>query len=103
MAGEVGITGPEVSFGALSGRAAPLAASPRGLRLGRPSSYFFDQLDPEVAHCLNAAIDRLSRAGVEIVPCDFPEILEGEEIYAPMVISELVAVLGREQIGRAHV
>ena len=32
--------------------------------MGRPSSYFFDQLDPEVAHCLDAAIDRLSRAGV---------------------------------------
>lgn len=67
--------------GVLTGDASPLAAiSLRGLRLGLPQSYFWDDLEPGVRVQADAAVQTLRAAGVEIVPVDLPGIaqLDGE-------------------------
>ena len=38
----------------------------KGLRLAMPKGYLFDDLDPHIASCFAAAIDRLSAAGASI-------------------------------------
>ena len=39
----------------------------KGLRLAMPKGYLFDDLDPHIASCFAAAIDRLSAAGASII------------------------------------
>ncbi len=43
-----------------------------GLRIGVPRNYFFDNVDPEVARDVRAAIDRLAREGAVLVDVDIP-------------------------------
>ncbi|MFT3821591.1 MAG: indoleacetamide hydrolase [Rubrivivax sp.] len=67
--------------GVLSGDAAPLpAVSLRGLRLGLPQAYFWDDLDEGVRARADAAVAALRSAGAEFVPVDLPGIaqLDGE-------------------------
>ena len=84
-------------FGALQGRPAPVAADPRGLRLGRPTHHFFDHLDADVARCADGAITALQAAGVEIVPMEFPEVDEVTEAFPVVTPTELLSGLGRER------
>lgn len=51
----------------------------RGLRLGLPSTYFWDDLDPAVRERAEAALDRLRAAGVEFVPVALPGLAELDE------------------------
>jgi aspartyl-tRNA(Asn)/glutamyl-tRNA(Gln) amidotransferase subunit A len=44
----------------------------KGLRIGVPSSFFFEDLDPEVASAMNAAIKLLGDLGAEMRPVDLP-------------------------------
>lgn len=67
--------------GVLSADASPLPSVPlRGLRLGLPQSYFWDDLDPGVRATAEAALANLRCAGAELVPIDLPGIaqLDGE-------------------------
>ncbi|MCO1656086.1 amidase family protein [Pseudonocardia humida] len=51
----------------------PVAAAPeRRLRLGVPRPGFYDDLHPEVAECVERALDRLADAGVELVETEVP-------------------------------
>ena len=43
----------------------------RPLRLGVPRPGFYDDLHPEVAACCDRALDRMARAGVELVEVEF--------------------------------
>jgi aspartyl-tRNA(Asn)/glutamyl-tRNA(Gln) amidotransferase subunit A len=47
---------------------------PRGLRIGVPKTYFWDDPDPETETIVRAAINELHAAGATIVEADFPEI-----------------------------
>ncbi len=49
----------------------------RGLRIGVPRGYFFEQLEDEVATALEAAIAELRRLGAEVREVDIPGVLEG--------------------------
>jgi indoleacetamide hydrolase len=52
----------------------------RGLRLGLPQTYFWEDLEPGVRNQAEAAVATLRTAGVEMVPVDLPGIaqLDGE-------------------------
>ena len=86
-----------VVFAAYQGIATPRPASARGLRFGRPSNHFFDDLEPAVAACAAAALDKLAKAGVEIVEFSFPEIAEHRQMILATVTAEFIAVMGRER------
>ena len=86
-----------IVFAALTGESVPLAEPLGGLRLGRPESYFFDNLDAQVEACTSAALTTLEKAGVEIVPIDVPEASEREGYFPVALPACLIAVLGRER------
>jgi len=55
----------------------------RGTRIGIPSYYFFDILDPEVATAVRAAISQLESLGATVEEVDVPHELDGlfETVY----------------------
>jgi aspartyl-tRNA(Asn)/glutamyl-tRNA(Gln) amidotransferase subunit A len=53
---------------------AQLAGSIRGLRVGVPENYFFDDLDPEVERAVRAAVETLVGLGAEVRPVTIPLI-----------------------------
>lgn len=69
-----------------------------GLRFGKPAPLFYDELDAEVARGLDAALERLARAGAEIIPVEVPELAEFEAVFGRIVPVELVDILGRERV-----
>lgn len=62
----------------LDTRPAPL----RGLRLYVTRDFVFDGIDAEVGQAFEAAVQRLSAQGAQIVPFDFPELRRLPEINA---------------------
>lgn len=67
--------------GVLTGDGSPLpTVALRGLRLGLPQSYFWEDLSPGVRSQADAAVAALRSAGAELVPVDLPGIaqLDGE-------------------------
>lgn len=67
--------------------------SPAGLRIGVPSEYFLDDLDPEVHAGFQHACAVLENNGVTLLPVDFPEVMENEVIFGRLVPAELLATL----------
>ena len=62
---------------ACSGVSAAESAEPvslRGLRLGIPRAFFYDDLDPGVAAVIEASLDRLRQSGAELIEVDIPEL-----------------------------
>jgi len=52
-----------------------LAATPlKGMRIGVPRSYFWEDLEPETARICEAALDTLRHAGAALVEADLPDI-----------------------------
>jgi aspartyl-tRNA(Asn)/glutamyl-tRNA(Gln) amidotransferase subunit A len=49
----------------------------RGLRIGVPRGYFFDQLEDDIAAALEAAIDEFVRLGAVVSELEIPAIAEG--------------------------
>lgn len=80
----------------------PAPAHLAGLRFGKPNSHFFDNLDPEVADCFEAAEAALVAAGVEIVPVDLPDASERAVLFKNIVPAEFIASLGRERFEADH-
>ncbi len=67
--------------GILTGETSPLpSVSLRGLRLGLPQGYFWDNLDDGVRVCCDTAVATLRSAGVTFVPVELPGVaqLNGE-------------------------
>jgi aspartyl-tRNA(Asn)/glutamyl-tRNA(Gln) amidotransferase subunit A len=63
-----------------------------GLRLGVPTSYFFDQVEPEVETAVRAAIRMLAALGAEVVDVDVPAELGGLfEVYRGVQRPEALA------------
>jgi aspartyl-tRNA(Asn)/glutamyl-tRNA(Gln) amidotransferase subunit A len=52
---------------------AATAASIKGLTIGMPTSYYVDDLDPEVARILDEAVAVLKREGADIVKVELPD------------------------------
>lgn len=69
----------------------------RQLRLGRPTQYFFDDLQPEVAACTEAALQALQAAGARIEPVQHESLSETDALYTTVARWELMQRLGRER------
>ena len=87
-----------IAFAALTGEPEPKPIALDKLRLGQPSDYFFDDLDPEVAACTEAALGKLEAGGAKLTPISVPEAAEREAIMPVVIPTELNAVLGREYL-----
>lgn len=74
----------------------PLQARPlRGLRLGVIRDYWYRDLDPELEHVTNSALERLREAGVEIVESEFPQLANlHESITTPVITHDVGPALG---------
>lgn len=85
---------------ALGGSAPGADIAVRDLTLGVPAPVFHDELDPEVAHAIDFARERLAQRGARIVPIEVPEVLEFEALFGRIVPVELIEILGRERVRR---
>ncbi len=85
-------------FGVLTNKPVPSAWSLKGLRMGKPKDFFFEDLAPEVRKCVDNAMARLQGAGVELIGLEFPEVEEVAEFYSKMVPADLVATLGIKRV-----
>ena len=84
-------------FSAVTGIPTPVAAQPRGVRLGKPTTHFFDDLHEDVERCVNAALAALGTAGVEIVDCELPETAEHAESVLALIAADFIGAFGRER------
>ena len=78
------------------------SATVSGLRLGKPTRYFYDDLDPAVASCTQIALERLQAAGATLVEIEVPEAAEREALFPVVLPAELIAVLGRERFDKGR-
>lgn len=62
-----------------------------GVRIGIPTSYFFDDVDPDVLARVNDAIAVLASLGAEIVDVDVPRFSEAQERMTKMLYPDVLA------------
>ncbi len=86
-----------IVYGELMGEPAPLACSPRTMRLGKPVNYFYDNLDEHVEKCMKAVLAALQDAGAEIVPVEVPDAAAREEFFPVVLPVDGLASIGRER------
>ena len=67
--------------------------SARGLRIGFPENFFFENLDSDVEMCVRGAIARLQALGAEIKPVKVPDIAEVNAVGRMMLLCEASAML----------
>jgi aspartyl-tRNA(Asn)/glutamyl-tRNA(Gln) amidotransferase subunit A len=72
------------------------AADLNGLRIGRPSNYFFDDIDKDVAKCMNLAMHDMMQAGVEFIDIEIPEVVERDWLFPHICPPELLKALGED-------
>ena len=84
-------------YAGLQNVAAPGPAPLKGMRLGKPVGYYYDNLDADVARCTEAALARLQEAGVELVPIEVPEAAERMAVFPLIAPAELISELGPER------
>jgi aspartyl-tRNA(Asn)/glutamyl-tRNA(Gln) amidotransferase subunit A len=70
----------------------------RALRLGKPKTYVFDQLDDAVRRACEAALAKLRDAGVEIVDVAIPDIDAAMAVFGKMLFAEFVAAMGKSRL-----
>ena len=63
-----------------------------GLRVGVPNQFFYDDLDPVVARCIDEARKVLASLGCRIIPVDLPD-MRAAEVAATHVIAAEAATL----------
>ena len=86
----------------VTGEDIPAAAPLAGLRLGRPTSFFFEDAEPEVLACVEAALASLVEAGVEIVDVDIPDAREREWLFPAICPPEFLAAIGENGFRQAE-
>jgi aspartyl-tRNA(Asn)/glutamyl-tRNA(Gln) amidotransferase subunit A len=85
---------------ALAGRALQTAPAAATLRFALPGAHFMNQVEPAVAACFSQALERLRRAGAQIVEIDVPEAAEIDAVFRSLVPADVLAFLGRERVTR---
>jgi len=70
----------------------------RALRLGKPKTYVFDQLDDAVSRSVAAALEKLDGEGVEIVDVDIPDVDAAMAVFGKLLFAEFVAVMGKSRL-----
>ncbi|MCU1308275.1 MAG: aspartyl/glutamyl-tRNA(Asn/Gln) amidotransferase subunit [Acidobacteriaceae bacterium] len=67
----------------------------KGLRIGVPSEYFAEGLDPEVRRAVEGAIQKLAAAGCEVVPISLPHTKYAIPTYYVVATAEASSNLAR--------
>jgi len=70
-------------------------ASVNGLRIGLPSEFFGDGVDPRVAGIVQNAVKTLEDAGAEAIPCSMPSMSHALAAYYVICTSEASSNLAR--------
>ena len=65
----------------------------RGLRIGFPQNFFFENLDGDVELCVRGAIARLESLGAEIKPVKVPDIAALNAVGRVILLCEASAML----------
>lgn len=63
-----------------------------GLKIGVPTNFFFDDVDPEIAQRVRAALDVFASLGAELVEIYVPGVEEAMERTLPIIYSDAAAV-----------
>ena len=81
--------------GVITGAATTLTPrSLKGLRLGVPNSYYWDNLDPETRRVCEAALAKLQAAGVELIKADIANIADlNAKVSFPVALYEVMTDL----------
>mgnify|MGYP003969680805 FL=1 len=85
----------------MTGSDIPAPAPLKGLRLGKPTRFFFDNLDPEVESCVELALQSLIDAGVEIVEVEIPDPNERDWVFPAIAPPEFLAAIGENDFHQA--
>ena len=85
----------------MTGGDIPAPAPLKGLRLGKPTRFFFDNLDPEVESCVELALQSLIDAGVEIVEVEIPDPNERDWVFPAIAPPEFLAAIGENDFHQA--
>jgi aspartyl-tRNA(Asn)/glutamyl-tRNA(Gln) amidotransferase subunit A len=85
-------------FSALGDQPAEGIPRARALRLGKPISYVFDQLDEPVHRAVEVALEKLRDADVEIVDVEIPDVDVAMPVFAQLLFAEFVAVFGKDRL-----
>ena len=86
----------------VTGENIPSAAQLSGLRLGRPTTYFFEDIDADVRACIDEALASLIAAGVEIVDVEIPDATEREWVFPAICPPEFLAAIGENAFNQAR-
>ena len=78
----------------------PAAASLKGLRLGVPAGYLFDQLDADVERVVMSTIDTLRRSGAIVTEVAIPHATDMAAIYLHLVLGDAAEYHARTLISR---
>lgn len=78
-------TEPVENFGA------DLRLGVRGLRIGVPREFFFDQVEPDVERSVRAAIAHLEREGATLVDVSLPNVARSPKILSVIIRPEATA------------
>lgn len=62
-----------------------------GVRIGVPTTYFFDDVDPEIERLVRDGIDVLASLGAEIVDVDVPRFAEVQERMTKILYPDVLA------------
>ncbi len=64
----------------------------RGLRIGVPADYFFDDVDPEIESAVRSAIELMSSEGAEVVDVSMPWVEMGRAVNVAVLLPEAASV-----------
>jgi Asp-tRNA(Asn)/Glu-tRNA(Gln) amidotransferase A subunit family amidase len=85
---------------ALAGRPLQAPRAVATLTLALPGAHFMNQIDTAVAACFTEALQRLRKAGANIVEIDVPEAAEIDAVFRSLVPADVLAFLGRDRVTR---
>jgi aspartyl-tRNA(Asn)/glutamyl-tRNA(Gln) amidotransferase subunit A len=71
---------------------ASVALDPAGIRVGLPTTFYFDEVDHEIVSLVHDAGSVLERLGCEVVPVDISGAAEVEEATRRMIGAEALAI-----------
>ena len=72
------------------------------LRVGKPRTHFFEQLDAPVRLSVEVALGKLRAAGAEIVDIEVPDIEASMPGFTQLLFADFVSVMGHERLRAGH-
>jgi aspartyl-tRNA(Asn)/glutamyl-tRNA(Gln) amidotransferase subunit A len=73
---------------------AQLARPVKGLRIGKPKRYFYDNMDPEIDALMQASLEVYRKLGAEIIDVDLPDIEPWNAAAMVIIAAEAAAAHG---------